>query len=66
MVIFDELQRDGDGDGPYEAAVIWETYLQSIDEGRVDNTDEARQRRAARDEALRSVLEHPERGEPLH
>jgi hypothetical protein len=27
LVRFDEPQRDGDGAGPYYAAVIWEKYL---------------------------------------
>lgn len=30
LVRFDEPQRDGDGAGPYHAAVIWEKYLQPI------------------------------------
>jgi hypothetical protein len=32
LVRFDEKQVDSDGCGPYEAAVIWETYLVAIDD----------------------------------
>jgi hypothetical protein len=66
MVVFDEPQRDGDGDGPYSSAVIWETYLVPIAEGEVDDAPDAQERRAARDRALRAVLEHPEGGESAH
>jgi hypothetical protein len=31
MVFFDEPQIDGDGMGPYYAAVIWEKYLRLTD-----------------------------------
>jgi len=31
MVLFDEPQIDGDGAGPYYAAVIWEKYLRLAD-----------------------------------
>jgi hypothetical protein len=31
MVRFDQPQRDGDGGGPYYAAVIWEKYLRLLD-----------------------------------
>jgi hypothetical protein len=66
MVVFDEPQLDGDGDGPYRAAVIWETYLLPVSEGEVNDDVEARQLRQLRDAALRAVLEHPESGSPLH
>jgi len=62
LVIFDEPQLDGDGGGPYEGAVIWETYLEATDDGPVSDTPTV-QERAARGDALRAVLEHPERGE---
>jgi hypothetical protein len=60
MVVFDEPQIDSEGDGPYEAAVIWETYLQVIgDADPPTAADEVRRRR--RDEALHETIEHPER-----
>ena len=62
MVVFDEPQLDGDGDGPYEAAVIWETYLTPVVGGSVDDTPAARDRRIGRDHALRYVMEHPGEG----
>jgi hypothetical protein len=31
LVQFDEPQLDGDGAGPYRAAVIWEKYLRLLD-----------------------------------
>jgi hypothetical protein len=30
LVRFDQPQRDGDGAGPYESAVIWEKYLRLV------------------------------------
>jgi hypothetical protein len=63
MVLFDEPQRDGDGDGPYPAALIWETYLLPIGEGEVDYGPDAQDRRSRLDKALRAVMEHPEVGE---
>jgi hypothetical protein len=32
MVLFDEPQRDSDGAGPYNGAVIWEKYLRLVEE----------------------------------
>ncbi len=31
LIRFDEPQYDGDGAGPYYAAVIWEKYLRLVD-----------------------------------
>jgi hypothetical protein len=31
LVRFDEPQLDGEGQGPYYAAVIWEKYLRRVD-----------------------------------
>lgn len=56
-VVFDEPQTDGDGDGPYRAAAIWETYLEPIGEGVIDDTPEAQQAREAIDQAWRELSE---------
>jgi hypothetical protein len=64
MVVFDEPQTDGEGDGPYRAAVIWETYLEPLDEPIGSGPPPDLALRKARDAALRAVLEHPEVGEP--
>ena len=63
MVVFDSPQRDGDGDGPYSSAVIWETYLMPVGVGEVDESPDARTQRSARDRDLQAVLDHPEQGE---
>jgi hypothetical protein len=65
MVVFDEPQLDCEGDGPYQAAVIWETFLLPVSQGEVNDDIDARRRRELRDEALRTVLENPGSGSPL-
>ena len=65
MVRFDEPQMDGDGDGPYRAAVIWGRYLQPVEFVGRDESPENLARVGRDDEALRAVIEHPERGQIL-
>lgn len=64
MVVFDEPQIDSEGDGPYKAAVICETFLEPLDEPIGSGPPPDLALRQARDAALRAVLEHPELGEP--
>jgi hypothetical protein len=65
MVVFDEPCLDADGDGPYEAAVIWEQYLEPLEMDEVPPSAESLDRRRTRDEALAAVLAHPEQGVPV-
>ena len=56
---------DGDGDGPYRAAVIWRRYLEPLEYVGIDERPENLARIERDNEALRAVIDHPERGQVI-